>query len=255
MKIFQIAAEIFKKDKPILIRNAYENQSFTDYIFLKCSKYYNNIKNRDDLRFSDYRVFVPFAFLNSKELNVLDFGGGGGNTFAIAQKFFGPRIKSWTVVETSQMVKSASSSYDPKLYFCDEIKELKNGSYDLIICSSSLQYCEDPESALRSIAMLKAEYIWITRTAIVKNRIKTTKQVSRVHKNGPQIEGQNLSSFELNFEVEYLMTPIEDSLLDLLLGDSYSQIFRAEEEPDMFNLNGTKVSQWGILFKLNEIRK
>jgi SAM-dependent methyltransferase len=207
------------------------------------------------LHYSDYRIFVPFAFLNSKELNILDFGGGGGNSFTIAQKYFGPRIKSWTVVETSQMAASASISYDPKLYFTDEMREFKTDSFDLVICSSSLQYCDDPEETLRSIAMLKADYVWITRTAISRNRSVGMKQISRVHKNGPQLEGEKLSSYERNYEVEYLMTPIEDSLLDHLLGDSYTQVFRAEEEPDMFNLNGAKVSQWGILLKLNEVIK
>ena len=150
------------------------------------------------------------------------------------------------------MAASASISYDPRLYFTDEMKELKTASYDLIICSSSLQYCDDPEETLRSIAMLKADYVWITRTTIVSNRTVGAKQVSRVHKNGPQLEGENLSSYERNYEVEYLMTPVEDSLLDSLLSDSYTEVFRAEEEPDMFSLNGTKVSQWGILLKLNE---
>jgi len=255
MKISWIQAKIFKKNKPILISNAYENRRFTDYIFEKCARYYNYVSNMGEIRYSDYRIFIPFAFLNSQELNILDFGGGGGSTFTTAQKYFGPIIKSWTVVETPQMVQSASISYDPKLSFVAELRGLNTGSYDLVICSSSLQYCDDPEAVLRSVAMLKAEYIWITRTALVKKSIKGIKQVSRVHKNGPQFEGAELTPFERDYDVEYLMTPVEDSWIDHVLGDLYSQIFRAEEEPDMFNLNGLKVSQWGILLKLNGFRK
>jgi putative methyltransferase (TIGR04325 family) len=255
MKISRIKAKIFKKDIPILISNAYENQSFTDYIFEKCTRYYSYVRNTGEIRNSDYRVFIPFAFLKSQELNILDFGGGGGSTFAIAQKYFGPIIKSWTVVETPQMVQSASISYDQRLNFVSEIGGLKSGLYDLVICSSSLQYCDDPEAVLRSVAMLEAEYIWITRTALVEKRISGIKQVSHVHKNGPQFEGADPIPFEREYDVEYLMTPVEDSLIDHVLGDLYSQIFRAEEEPDMFNVNGTKVSQWGILLKLNEFRK
>jgi putative methyltransferase (TIGR04325 family) len=228
---------------------------FTDYIFSKCEKYHNYMNKVDEIRHSDYRMFIPFSFLKSEDLSILDFGGGGGSTFTLAQKYFGPIIKSWTIVETPQMVKSAAISYHPKLNFVSDIRGLNPLLYDLVIFSSSLQYCDDPEAVLRSVAMLEAEYIWITRTAIVNESISGIQQVSRLHKNGPQFEGASPTSFELNYDVEYLMTPIEDSLIDHILGDSYDQIFRAEEEPDMFNLNGTKVSQWGILLKLNESRK
>jgi putative methyltransferase (TIGR04325 family) len=246
----------FKKrpGNPLLIQNAYRKTDFTDYIFEKCKIFYERSKNDKEVFYSDYRFLIPFAFHQKPKMKILDFGGGGGNTFSLINKLFPGRIEKWIVVETIEMVESSKNSYSPRLKFVDNCKNLDpdDGDIDLIICSSSLQYCEDPFSVLSTLVDLGAEYIWITRTLISKEAIAGILQRSSIKKNGPQIEIEHVFDIEGLAEVEYLMTPIPDTLIESCFSEKYVEVLRCQEEFGMFKIKSEEFSQWGILFRLRE---
>jgi putative methyltransferase (TIGR04325 family) len=246
----------FKKkkfDNTLLIKNAYRKTDFTDYIFEKCKEFFERSKNDIEVSYSDYRFLIPFAFDQSPKMTILDFGGGG-NTFSLINRFFPGRIEKWIVVETFEMVSSSKNSYSTRLKFVDNCKNLHpdDTNIDLIICSSSLQYCEDPNSTLLDLVDLGAKYIWITRTLISKEAIAGILQRSSIKKNGPQIEIDHVFDEEGLAKVEYLMTPVPEILIESCLSEKYTEVLRCQEEPGMFKIDREEFAQWGILFRLRD---
>lgn len=128
--------------------------------------------------------------MNNKKIRVLDFGGGGGFHWMTCKKAFDQDvIFDWDVVETPGMAAAARQSISGLgLQFFDSIESSleKKELRDLVIASSSLQYCSSPAKALKDLVDLGARYLFITRTPFsLTQKTLISTQRSMLSENGP----------------------------------------------------------------------
>jgi putative methyltransferase (TIGR04325 family) len=99
-----------------------------------------------------------------KPWRVLDFGGGSGDYFFQFQKF-APNIElDWTVVETPALTEAIQCEFrhdTEKIRWVDSL-EMTKDKYDLVLCSSVLQYLEKPFEVLEDLVE-KSEFLIINR--------------------------------------------------------------------------------------------
>ena len=99
-----------------------------------------------------------------KPWRVLDFGGGSGDYFFQFQKF-APNIElDWTVVETPALTEAMQCEFrddTEKIRWVDSL-EMTKDKYDLVLCSSVLQYLEKPFEVLEDLVE-KSEFLIINR--------------------------------------------------------------------------------------------
>lgn len=103
-----------------------------------------------------------------QSIRVLDVGGGGADYFHQFQKF-APQIKlDWTVLETPAMVEAMSNEFGGSLTNLRWVNSIQNTSesYDLVLCSSVLQYIENPFELLATLVQ-KSEFIVMNRIPLV----------------------------------------------------------------------------------------
>ncbi len=187
-------------------KSAYDSEKLIKCIIRKNIDYKHAIKLNGTFDLAALRTIFGISLASEgKKLNVLDFGGGGGYHYTIANTTLGKNKElKWNVVETALMVKEAQRISDHNLKFFDNIKDAKNdlGSVDVIFTSSTLQYLPDPLHQLRLLLEVGARYLFITRTPFndaTDNII--TLQTSRVSNHGP-------GPLPLGFEDEKIVCPI-----------------------------------------------
>ena len=104
-----------------------------------------------------------------KPLRILDFGGGGGDYFYQFQKFV-PHIDfDWTVVETPALAEAMQQKHggeSQKIRWVGSI-EMTDEKYDLVLCSSVLQYLEKPFEILEALVK-KSQFVIINRIPLIK---------------------------------------------------------------------------------------
>ena len=105
----------------------------------------------------------------SRNLRVLDFGGGLGDHYYDFLRFIPNQIElCWDICETPAMVKAGKKffgkeiSYEDDLHKIDERKE-----FDLILTSGTLQYVDNPEEYFNKLSLLKSDYIIIDRISLI----------------------------------------------------------------------------------------
>ena len=125
--------------------------------------------------------------INKSKVKVVDFGGGGGNLYFVAEKFFPEASFDWNVVETKQMVNQARKFINNGPNFHSDIfKLLGKNDFDLLIVSGSLQYLPNPLGFLEEIMDKKIDHIFFTRTPLTNlNRTYSFMQESWLSENGP----------------------------------------------------------------------
>ena len=141
-------------------------------------------------------------FPKTKEMIVLDFGGGAGHAFRVAEMIF-PNLKfNWIVVETSEMVQQCKLRISRKnLTFISNLSEIPTHlrNIDLVFSNSALQYTPDPLKTLEEILALKSKTLFITRTPLTKLEKQIVyMQPSRTLSNGP---GPSLSTLSDGLEL------------------------------------------------------
>ena len=105
-----------------------------------------------------------------KPLRVLDFGGGGGDYFYQFQKFVPNIIFDWTVVETPALAEAMQQKHggdSKKIRWVDSI-EMTEDKYELVLCSSVLQYLEKPFEILEALVK-KSEFVIINRIPLTNS--------------------------------------------------------------------------------------
>lgn len=78
-------------------------------------------------------------------IRVLDFGGAGGNHFELFSRIIGTNKLDYTIVESAPMVEKYKQFETESLRWLTEIPE---GTFDIVLCSASIQYTQDPLSVL-----------------------------------------------------------------------------------------------------------
>ena len=178
-------------------------------------------------------------------LNVIDFGGGGGYHCLLAKiAFGGERTLKWHVVETPEMVGEAVKIKDADLRFYDDITDAKNdlAKVDLVFSSSALQYCPDPLYFLKELVKIDAKYLFITRTPFVdsaENIIAIQKSSLSSNGPGPLPEGIKDRS------VFYPITYVSRSAVEDILSQNYEIRFMTDEGSGVFAVKGSKINMNG----------
>lgn len=188
------------------------------------------------------------SFLNSHSLRILDFGGGGGYHYTIARHVLGNNCNiKWNVVETDAMCNSGKAIADKSLKFFNNIDDAASdlGHIDLVLSSSSLQYCPDPLVSLQELLNVSAKFIYITRTPFHsgKNNLISIQSSLLSHNGpGPLPEGYN------DEEVFYPITFVPLSHVENLININYNFKFKIKEEPGNLFFNNEPLNTYYGLF-------
>ena len=130
----------------------------------------------------NFRVisFLFYALKSFKNLNIVDYGGGFGNTFKEVSsiEFIEKKIFSWNIVEQENFVEYGKKYFDnKKCKFIKDVKLIKKKIHCLLF-SSSLQYLEKPYEILDKTLRLKPKLVCIDRIALGKKKDFVSLQIN-----------------------------------------------------------------------------
>ena len=237
-----------KRDERINVPT-YNSRLIADVVVAKNQKLIEDLNSQDFITLNQVllRPLIMFALMQKKEIKVLDLGGGGGTHFHVTRNFLDHQVKlKWAVVETEAMVSSAKVISHPQLeFFTDLNKAVKYlGGVDFALASSVLQYFPDPFDGLNKLLNAKAQYVLITRTALLDDdKIIHHLQKSKLSDNGP---GKMPSQFK-DMEVEYPVTFVSRKKFILTLQNYYEVICEFEEDQAVHKVNNQIINQYGFL--------
>ena len=123
-------------------------------------------------------LFYALKYFNS--LNIVDYGGGFGNTFKEVSsiKSLEKRIFSWNIVEQKKIVEYGKKYFlNKKCKFTIDIKLIKKNIHCLLF-SSSLQYLEKPYEILDVTLRMKPKLICVDRIALGKKKDYVALQIN-----------------------------------------------------------------------------
>jgi putative methyltransferase (TIGR04325 family) len=156
------------------------------------------------------------------------------------------RIKlKWNVVETTALVNEVKKRKitDKNLHFYDNIENAKNdlNKVDLVFSSSALQYCTNPLNFLKKLVEVKAQYIFITRTALVNNDNDIFSiQVSKL---SSQSLGGLLKGY-VDKKITYPITYISKSKFEKILKENYYIKFMYIETRDSYKVDKQFIDEY-----------
>lgn len=108
---------------------------------------------------------LSLAAARSSRVSVLDWGGGVGQLAAVARALRPDLGFGWVVHDVPSIVDTGIE-LQPAVEFCSDDTCLRR-DYDLVIAKSSLQYFEDWESGLASLAGAARRYVYVSETPFV----------------------------------------------------------------------------------------
>jgi putative methyltransferase (TIGR04325 family) len=118
-----------------------------------------------------HNIHLTFCYVLARaasqraELSVLDWGGGLGHYFLIAQTML-PGVKlNYTNHEVPMMCEKGQLVC-PEINFCSELSCLES-TYDVVIANGSLGYFEDWKGTLSKLCESAGEYLFLTRLFVV----------------------------------------------------------------------------------------
>lgn len=232
--------------------STYEQEELIDVV-LKKNEIFRTLPLSNQLLNSDaVRILMAIGLArNNNKINVIDFGGGGGNHFTIANIGFSDSVVfDWNIVETPKFVEKARKFNVPNLRYFDQLKEAVEvlPQIDLLLVSSTLQYCPDPIGMLQQLTMTGAKYFYLTRTPFNSGAetIYST-QSSWLSKNGP---GSLPAGFE-DRKISYPIGYASRSKVEEVLEARYEILFKADEgEAPAFKVRGEKINMNGYFCRL-----
>lgn len=232
--------------------STYEQDELIEVV-LKKNEIFRALPFSNQLLSSDaVRILMAIGLArNNNKINVVDFGGGGGNHFTVANIGFSDLVAfDWNIIETPKFVEKARQFNVPNLRYFDQLRSAVDvlPEIDLLLISSTLQYCPDPIGMLHQLTMTGAKYLYLTRTPFNSGAetIYST-QSSWLSKNGP-------GPLPIGFEDRQISYPIgyaSRSKVEGVLRAKYEIVFKADEgEAPAFKMKGQKISMMGYLCKL-----
>jgi putative methyltransferase (TIGR04325 family) len=232
--------------------STYDNNLIAKVVIEKNIIYRDKLSIKNELDFSSLRTILGISLtamnLNNKELNVLDFGGGGGYHYFISKIILNTGLKiNWHVVETSSIVENSNKLSNFDLRFFKTIEEASVGisRFDLILASSSLQYCDNQFLILQKIIKLNAKNIFITRTPFTKGAEVLNKiQFSKLSSNGP-------GELPFGYKDSTISYPIfihNSSQFENVFVNDYNLKFKIIEEKNAFIIENDSFDNYGYFY-------
>jgi putative methyltransferase (TIGR04325 family) len=162
------------------------------------------ICERDSVIFEKIEYSFPIltsllwiANQNGNQLNLIDFGGSLGSSY-FQNKFFLSNLNvTWNIVEQEKFVMCGQENFqDEHLRFYKNIDAcFEQTDPTVLLCSSVLQYIENPESLIKSFLEKNFEFVIIDRTPFIKRNDRIT--IQKVH---PKIYQANYPCWFFNEE-------------------------------------------------------
>ena len=226
----------------------YEDKELVDVVVDKNLIYRKKLESDPVFDLPSLRTLIALgAIQSSSNLNVLDFGGGGGYHYSIAKTALDPsKTINWCVVETLAMSHRAQRLADGSLSFFPDISSARDSfaEFDLVFTSSALQYCPNPLSLLRELVDLDAPYLFITRTPFLEsNKTIITTQVSSLQNNGPG----PLPGKYTDRKIRYPITYVSRRIVEKVITEKYDIRFRIDESDGGFSFGNEQISTMGYL--------
>jgi putative methyltransferase (TIGR04325 family) len=232
--------------------STYEQDELIDVV-LKKNEIFRALPLSNQLLSSDaVRILMAIGLArNDNKINVVDFGGGGGNHLTIAKIGFSDSVAfDWNIVETPKFVEKARKFSVPNLRYFDGLKGAVDvlPQIDLLLVSSTLQYCPDPIGMLHQLTMSGAKHLYLTRTPFNSGAetIFST-QASWLSKNGPGPLPAGFQDRQISYPIGYASR----SKVEEVLGAKYEIVFKADEgEASAFKVKDEKISMAGYFCKI-----
>jgi putative methyltransferase (TIGR04325 family) len=184
--------ESYKDAQLYCTNDDYQNTELCNVIADKTLIFRNQLKNETS-NLNATNVFLLAAILNetnnyqNKLFTVLDFGGACGTHYFEIRKYLPASLNlKWIVVETEQMVKSATEKkiHNNELIFTDSLNDLPY--VDFLYSSCAIQYTSNPYLFLEELLKLGAKSILFNRMMFNENdKDIVTIQKSFLSENGP----------------------------------------------------------------------
>ena len=132
------------------------------------------VYERDSVLFDEIQYSWPLlaglmwvAAIHKGSFNVLDFGGSLGSTYYQNRLFLSKlEVVAWNVIEQDNYVTVGKQFFeDSRLKFYKSIEEcIRETSPNVAVCSSSLQYVEQPYQILAELCEAGIDCVIIDRT-------------------------------------------------------------------------------------------
>lgn len=232
--------------------NTYEQDELIEVVLRK-NEIYRSLPLSSQLLNSDsMRILMAIGLARGEnKINVIDFGGGGGNHLTIANIGFANAVSiNWNIIETPRFVEKARLKRVDNLNYYVELKAATEAlaEIDLLLTSSALQYCPDPIEMLEQLTKTGARYLYLTRTPFNSGdeTIYST-QSSYLSSNGPGPLPAGFEDRKISYPIGYASrTEVEKVLMA-----RYEIVFKVDEgEALAFKVLGEKISMTGYFCKL-----
>jgi putative methyltransferase (TIGR04325 family) len=167
-----------------------------------------------------------------RELHVLDFGGAMGTHYYALSPVLKTRFRlKWTVCETPATARAAAAEFQTEeLQFVDSLDRVSSRP-DLVLCSGSLQYVEDPGEFLGRLLAL-SDVLIMNRTAIVARESDTV-----------MVQNVNSDVYQARFAAWFLS---EQRLLARLASSGFATRLRWTAD-DVVEFEGRRLPYQGLL--------
>ena len=231
------------KDCP---KEGYEAAEIVTVVVEKNRIFRRLIEDKPTFDLNAIRTLVGIGLAKSHGMmRVIDFGGGGGYHYTIAQAALGNDVDlRWNVVETTAMTAAAQKNSSAKLRFFDNIEDAREdlGETDFVFTSGTLHCCPDPLENLKELLKVNAKYVFITRTSFndLDGQIANV-QRSMLSDNGP---GPLPAAFK-NRPVYYPNVFVSKKTVEQLLSHNYEIRFATVEDKDAYEVGGKKIHMYG----------
>jgi putative methyltransferase (TIGR04325 family) len=130
---------------------------------------------RDGVAFDTIQYSYPLVNLikkvaaeNNQSVKIADFGGSLGSSYFQNREILAPLQQvSWSIIEQANFVKAGVSYLQDdrlKFYFTIDESIATEGTPDILLISSTIQYIEEPYALLKELISKKIKYLIIENT-------------------------------------------------------------------------------------------
>ncbi|MDJ1182181.1 methyltransferase, TIGR04325 family [Roseofilum casamattae] len=124
--------------------------------------------------YGQHNTYMSYAYVLSlisrkkERISILDWGGGLGEYYLISQSLFPELHIDYYCAEVSVLC-AAGREVQPEITFYDRDEDWLSNKYDLVLCSSALQYAEDWQGLANNLIQSTGSYLYIARSPIIRN--------------------------------------------------------------------------------------
>ena len=238
-------------------KEGYSDPNLAQEIARKNLEFQKNLEF-DNLDLESYRVLTAMGIAISQStqsqqaISVIDFGGGAGRHFFIADKIFPLKIEKYLIIETPEMVKSCSSLTNEKIRFDSSVNQATT-EWHLLFSSGALHYTQNPIQSLRDLLSLRPKFVYFTKTLFSTDaNQKKKREFSRLSGNGASIMGTSGINKINNGSklVSYTTNCITKSAFEQIMSEKYKKIFEVDEGIPNGYFSTDGIRMFGLCYEL-----